>query len=517
MRSAPTADSLRFRRACQALDGRARARARQSIRDRRLTGAIAAASRRSATAVTRLDDDAFGPYADFLVGAGPRRGARVRDERRGGAALGRRAAARARALARERSRGASSSPRTAAPRRPRTRWRSRRTRAESGADAVAVIGPPYFKLDPRAQRGPPARRGAGRARPLPFYVYEFAATAGYAFDPSMLARLREEADNVAGMKVSDTPWDAFERYLLDGFDIFVGPEALIHRGREAGAVGAVSALASAFPEEVAAVVREPTEAGAAGLAALRERMSSRSPATPRSSGWSAGRACRFVRTCALRCATSTPRRSPRSRRGSTSRGRSAARRERRGHGRTRCSARGSCARPTTATSRRFMGRYGMRLGAARFVAGETLDECVAVLRRLADQGLHTNTTLLGESVRDRAEAEAVADEYGRDPRAAPRGAAAVQRRAQADASRPRARRGARVRERRARRRDRRAARELRPDRHGAVERASTRRSASIAGCARPGTTGSAPCSSRTSSAPSPTSSRCCRSRRTSAS
>jgi len=55
----------------------------------------------------------------------------------------------------------------------------------------------------------------------------------------------------------------------------------------------------------------------------------------------------------------------------------------------------------------------MRLGAARFVAGETLDECVVVLRRLADQGLHTNTTLLGESVSDVAEAEAVAEEYGR--------------------------------------------------------------------------------------------------------
>jgi proline dehydrogenase len=63
--------------------------------------------------------------------------------------------------------------------------------------------------------------------------------------------------------------------------------------------------------------------------------------------------------------------------------------------------------------RRFMGRYGMRLGAARFVAGETLDECVVVLRRLADQGLHANTTLLGESVRDRAEAKEVAEEYGR--------------------------------------------------------------------------------------------------------
>jgi dihydrodipicolinate synthase/N-acetylneuraminate lyase len=100
-------------------------------------------------------------------------------------------------------------------------------------------------------------------------VYEFAATAGYAFDPVMLARLREEADNVVGMKVSDTPWEAFERYVLDGFDIFVGPEALIHRGHEAGAVGAVSALASAFPHEVAEVVREPTAAGASRLADLR--------------------------------------------------------------------------------------------------------------------------------------------------------------------------------------------------------------------------------------------------------
>jgi proline dehydrogenase len=63
--------------------------------------------------------------------------------------------------------------------------------------------------------------------------------------------------------------------------------------------------------------------------------------------------------------------------------------------------------------RRFMGRYGMRLGAGRFVAGETLDECVVVLRRLAAQGLHANTTLLGESIHARAEAEAVADEYGR--------------------------------------------------------------------------------------------------------
>lgn len=57
------------------------------------------------------------------------------------------------------------------------------------------------------------------------------------------------------------------------------------------------------------------------------------------------------------------------------------------------------------TIRRLVERHGMRLGAARFVAGETLDEAVPVLRRLEEQGLVTNTTLLGEDVRDRAAAE----------------------------------------------------------------------------------------------------------------
>jgi proline dehydrogenase len=63
--------------------------------------------------------------------------------------------------------------------------------------------------------------------------------------------------------------------------------------------------------------------------------------------------------------------------------------------------------------RRLVRRYGMQLGAARFVAGETLDECVVVLGRLAGQGLRSNTTLLGEGVRDPKEARAVAEEYVR--------------------------------------------------------------------------------------------------------
>jgi proline dehydrogenase len=56
-------------------------------------------------------------------------------------------------------------------------------------------------------------------------------------------------------------------------------------------------------------------------------------------------------------------------------------------------------------------RHGMRLGAGRFVAGETLDQLVPVLRRLNEQGLLTNTTLLGEGVGSAEETRAVAAAY----------------------------------------------------------------------------------------------------------
>jgi proline dehydrogenase len=60
---------------------------------------------------------------------------------------------------------------------------------------------------------------------------------------------------------------------------------------------------------------------------------------------------------------------------------------------------------------RLVQKYGFRLGAARFVAGETLDEAVPVLRRLNESGLLANTTLLGEGVRDEAETRGVVAAY----------------------------------------------------------------------------------------------------------
>ncbi len=140
--------------------------------------------------------------------------------------------------------------------------------ATAGAAAVAVIGPPYFQLDDRALLEHFVAAAAACA-PLPFYVYEFERASGYAVPIPVLLELRERASNLVGLKVSDAPFERFEPYLIEGLDIFVGPETLIFDGMRAGAVGAVSALGSAFPDRVAAVVREPTEAGAVALGELR--------------------------------------------------------------------------------------------------------------------------------------------------------------------------------------------------------------------------------------------------------
>jgi dihydrodipicolinate synthase/N-acetylneuraminate lyase len=139
---------------------------------------------------------------------------------------------------------------------------------EIGADAVAVIAPPYFPLDADAVFDH-LRSAAEGCAPLPFYVYEFAARSGSAIPVSVVERLREESPNLAGMKVSDTPWGAVAPYALEGLDLFVGSEPLVLEALEHGATGAVSGLATAFPEIVAALVHERSPEADARVKTLR--------------------------------------------------------------------------------------------------------------------------------------------------------------------------------------------------------------------------------------------------------
>ncbi len=140
--------------------------------------------------------------------------------------------------------------------------------SEHGANAVAVIGPPYYPFDDD-ELFRHFNQAARACAPVPFYVYEFAGRSGYAVPLEVLHRLRDAAPNFVGLKVSDAPFERFEPYLLDGVDVLVGPEALILQGMERGAVGAVSGLATAFPELVVDVVRSGDRLAAERAARVR--------------------------------------------------------------------------------------------------------------------------------------------------------------------------------------------------------------------------------------------------------
>jgi dihydrodipicolinate synthase/N-acetylneuraminate lyase len=142
--------------------------------------------------------------------------------------------------------------------------------ADIGADGIAVMAPPYFPLDEQALLA--HLSAAARAcAPTPFYVYEFAARSGYAVPLAVVLELREVAPNFRGLKVSDTPWERFAPYLIEGLDVFVGPEGLIPQGFVGGATGIVSALGSAFPELIAAALRDPAAADLGPVRTAMER------------------------------------------------------------------------------------------------------------------------------------------------------------------------------------------------------------------------------------------------------
>ena len=143
--------------------------------------------------------------------------------------------------------------------------------AEIGADAVAVIAPPYFPLDADAVTAHFV--AAARAcAPLPFYCYAFTARSGYPLPVDVIGRIGASVDNLAGLKVSESPFERVEPYLDLGLPVLVGNEPLIPQGMARGAIGSVSGMAAAFPEVLRAALDDPTEAAASRLTTIRGAM-----------------------------------------------------------------------------------------------------------------------------------------------------------------------------------------------------------------------------------------------------
>jgi dihydrodipicolinate synthase/N-acetylneuraminate lyase len=144
--------------------------------------------------------------------------------------------------------------------------------AEAGADGVAVIAPPFFafEVDELLEHFAAA---AAACAPLPFYLYEYADRSGYAVPVAVIEQLRERAHNLAGMKVSDSPFERVEPYLATGLDVLLGAEDVVPEGLQHGGVGVVSGVAAAFPEAVSALARDATAERFALVESLRVALS----------------------------------------------------------------------------------------------------------------------------------------------------------------------------------------------------------------------------------------------------
>jgi len=219
-----------------------------------LKGVLAAAVTPLQEEGTALDEDAFGAYADFLV-AGGLDGILALGTTGEGILLTLEERRRVARLFLEAVAGRIQVAVHCGAQTTADTVRLAQDSAEAGADAVAVIGPPYYAFDEESL----VRHfvaAATACAPLPFYLYEFRARTGYSLPASAIERIRDEAPNLAGLKVSNSSFDEVQPFLIDGLDVFVGSEPLILQGLKRGAAGAVSGLAAVFPEAVVQLVQE---------------------------------------------------------------------------------------------------------------------------------------------------------------------------------------------------------------------------------------------------------------------
>ena len=235
-----------------------------------IRGALAAAVTPLREDGERLDEDAFGPYVDFLADNGLD-GIFVLGTTGEGLLLSLEERQRTLELFVEAAAERLSVVVHCGTQTTRETVALSRHAAELGVAGVAAVGPPYFAFTQR-ELAAHFRAAAGACAPIPFYIYEFEARVGYAIPVEVVQTLREELSNLRGLKVSDAPFERVEPYLIEGLDVFVGAEPLVPQALERGAAGTVSGLAAAFPDVVAELVANPSPEAGERVAALRESM-----------------------------------------------------------------------------------------------------------------------------------------------------------------------------------------------------------------------------------------------------
>lgn len=124
-----------------------------------------------------------------------------------------------------------------------------------GAQAAAVVSPYYFPHDEAALEEH-FRAIAAAVPDFPLYLYNIPGNAKNDLKPAFVARLRQRAQNIVGIKDSSKDLTRLEEYIATlgpGFTTIVGTDTLILPALVMGAAGVVSAVANVFPEPCVAL------------------------------------------------------------------------------------------------------------------------------------------------------------------------------------------------------------------------------------------------------------------------
>jgi 4-hydroxy-tetrahydrodipicolinate synthase len=155
----------------------------------------------------------------------------------------------------------------------RTTVRQTERAAAAGADAALVVTPYYYGHDDAEMSA--YYRDVADASPVPVYLYSVPKFTGVALEPETVAGLARH-DNVAGIKDSSGDVARVGRHARatesEDFDVLNGSGSVYAHALDAGAVGAVLALANVVPDLVGEILRRNVDGDDEGARALNAEL-----------------------------------------------------------------------------------------------------------------------------------------------------------------------------------------------------------------------------------------------------
>ena len=146
--------------------------------------------------------------------------------------------------------------------------------ARIGIDGIAVVAP-YFISCTQEALFLHYKKVAERVD-APIYIYDIPSRTGNPVEPATVFKLAE-IENIKGIKDTSGNPDNLKAYCdyrkdHPEFDVYTGPDHMIHDGLLMGATGCVSGLANVIPAWVNDIVRLYAEGDVNGSAAAQEKV-----------------------------------------------------------------------------------------------------------------------------------------------------------------------------------------------------------------------------------------------------